>query len=78
MQYQILTHRKALVQSNVGILNDLNSQLMEILRFGKILYQGKDAVKQQEYTLSELKKRVRRISKKDAGAPATPGTPQEK
>ena len=78
LQYQILTHRKALVQSNVGTLNDLNSQLTEILRTGKILYQGKDAVKQQEYTLSELKKRVRRISKKDADAPATPGTPQEK
>lgn len=77
LQYQILTNRKALVQSNVKTLNDLNSQLTEILRIGKILYQGKDPVKQQEYTLSELKKRVRRISKKEAGAPATPGTPQE-
>ena len=72
LQYQILTHRKALVQSNVETLNELNSRLTEVLRTGKILYQGKDAVKQQEYTLSELKKRVRRISKKDAGEPATP------
>jgi len=73
LQYQILTNRKALVQSNVEALNGLNSQLMEILRIGKILYHGKDAVKQQEYTLAELKKRVRRISKKEAGMPVTPG-----
>ncbi len=76
LQYQILTNRKALVQSNVETLNVLNSQLTEILRIGKILYQGKDAVKQQEYTLAALKKRVRRISKKEADMPVTPGTPQ--
>ena len=62
-QYQMLFNRKALVQSNLGILNDLNSQLTEVLRIGKILYQGKDAVKQQEYTFNEIKKRVRRIPK---------------
>jgi hypothetical protein len=78
LQYEILTHRKALVQSNVGMLNDLNSQLTEVLRIGKILYRGKDAVKQQEYTLAELKKRVRRISKKEAGEPATAGVLQDK
>jgi hypothetical protein len=71
LQYQILTNRKALVQSNVGTLNDLNNQLTEVLRIGKILYRGKDAVKLQEYTLSELKKRVRRISKSDAAARET-------
>jgi hypothetical protein len=76
LQYQILTNRKALVQSNVGTLNDLYDRLTEILRAGKILYQGKDAVKLQEYTFTELLKRVRRISKNDAGAPATAGTPQ--
>ena len=82
LQYQILTNRKALVQSNVGTLNDLYGQLTEILRIGKILYQGKDAVKQQEYTFTELQKRVRRISKNNVSTsgeqPVTPGTPQEK
>jgi hypothetical protein len=68
LQYQILTNRKALVQSNVGTLNDLHGRLMEILRTGKILYQGKDPVKLQEYTFSELQKRVRRSSKSVAGA----------
>jgi len=71
-QYQILTNRKALVQSNVGILNDLYDRLMEILRTGKILYQGKDAVKLQEYTFSELQKRVRRSSKNVAGTTVVP------
>ncbi len=78
LQYQILTNRKALVQSNVGTLNDLYDRLMEILRTGKILYQGKDPVKLQEYTFSELQKRVRRSSKSVAGAAVVPAVSSEK
>jgi hypothetical protein len=62
-QYQMLFNRKALVQRNLGTLNDLYSQLTEVLQIGKILYHGKDAVKQQEYTFNEIKKRVRRVPK---------------
>ncbi len=78
LQYQILTNRKALVQSNVGILNKLYDRLTEILRTGKILYQGKDAVKLQEYTFTELVKRVGRGSKSTAGATVQPAMPSEK
>ena len=76
LQYELLTHRKALVQSNVGILNDLYSRLTELLKTGKILYQGKDPVKLQEYTFTELLKKVRRVSKKGADAQVLPAVPQ--
>jgi len=78
LQYQIFTNRKALVQCNVGTLNELYSQLKEILRTGKILYQDKDAVKMKEYTFAALQNQVRRISKKEAPAPVIPALPPEK
>jgi hypothetical protein len=62
-QYSILTNRKAMVQSHIGMLNDLFAQMQEILNIGKILYKQTDAVKKQEYIFSELKKKVRRITK---------------
>lgn len=62
-QYEMFSSRKAIVQGNLETLNSLYGQLQEICRVGKILYKGVDLVKQQEYTFSELKKRVRRISK---------------
>jgi len=61
-QYEILSTRKARVQSNVSTLNDLYVQLNEILRIGKILFKD-DPVKRKEYTFSELKKRVRHTEK---------------
>jgi len=62
-QYAILTNRKGLVQFNVTKSNDLYKQLQEILYTGKILYRKKDPAKLQEYTFSQLKKRVRLTSK---------------
>jgi len=61
-QYEITSNRKAIVLNNVGILNSLFDQLTEILTIGKILYKDNNAVKLQEYTFSELKKRVRKSS----------------
>lgn len=58
-QYEIISKRKALVQQNVSLFNDLHQQLMEICEVGKVFYKGKDALKLQEYTFTELKKRVR-------------------
>ena len=63
LQYELFTSRKAIVQGNIGTFNSLYGQLQEICRVGKILYNGVDLVKQQEYTFAELKKRVRRMSK---------------
>ena len=67
-QYQILSNRKVLVQTNIGTLNELYSQLTEVLNIGKILYKGVNPAKQKEYTFTELKKRVRRTSKNNDNA----------
>jgi hypothetical protein len=68
-QYEIISNRKAVVQNNVGVLNSLFEQLTEIQTIGKILYKDNDAVKLQEYTFSELKKRVRKTSSPANGKP---------
>lgn len=75
LQYQILIRRKALVQGNIIGLNNLYERLAEVLRTGKILYQGKDALKQQEYTFAELLKQVRRVPQKEAAVSETQGLP---
>lgn len=62
MQYKIISNRKNIVQKNLGLLNELYAQFAEILRVGKILYKATDAAKLKEYTLNELKKRVRKTS----------------
>ena len=61
-QYEIVSNRKLIVQSNLGICNDLYDQISEILSIGKILYKATDAVKLQEYTFSELKKTAKKTS----------------
>jgi hypothetical protein len=59
-QYEIERNRKTIVQNNASLFNTMNDQLTEILATGKILYKDNDPVKLQEYTFSELKKRVRK------------------
>lgn len=66
-QYEIISNRKVLVQSNVGMPNSLFEQLTEILSIGKILYMDNDTAKLQEYKFSELKKRVRKTSSTSNG-----------
>ena len=68
-QYEIVSHRKSIVQNNLGLFNSLYEQLTEILRVGKILYKANDAAKLQEYTFNSLLKQVRIVSK----LAATPG-----
>ncbi len=68
LQYSIHSNRKELVQNNIGTLNDLYSQLNEILMVGKILYQRTNPVKGKEYVFSELKKSVRRTTKNNGGS----------
>jgi len=80
-QYEISTNRKAILQSNVGSLNALYAKITEICAVGKILFKGNDPVKLQEYTFSELLKKVRRTSKPDsakADAKATDNTDKTK
>lgn len=64
-QYEMITHRKGIVHNNLSLLNGLYKQLTEILKTGKILYKSTDPVKRQEYTFTDMKKRVRRVAKPD-------------
>ena len=69
-QYEIFSNRKNIVQNNLGLFNSLFEQLTEILRVGKILYKATDAVKTQEYTFNNLKKKVANTSRQAADIPA--------
>jgi len=70
-QYQILTKRKSLVQSNHTVLNDLYLRVTEIEALGKALYKGSDPVKLSEYTFTELLKKVRQVAKAKGDADNT-------
>jgi hypothetical protein len=58
-QYEIMSGRMALVDSNVETLNELYSTVAEVLEIGKILYKSKNLLKLKEYTFDTLKKTVR-------------------
>lgn len=63
-QYEIMSTRKQLVQNNLGLLNALYGAIMEICLVGKVLYKTNNLQKLQEYTYTELLKRVRLMLKK--------------
>ncbi|MBP1617640.1 MAG: hypothetical protein H6Q14_1467 [Bacteroidetes bacterium] len=60
-QYKIVSTRRELVQANVGVLNGLYASMMEICNVGKVLYKTSNPQKLQEYTYTELIKRVRLV-----------------
>ncbi|MDR2383784.1 MAG: hypothetical protein LBD76_07895 [Prevotellaceae bacterium] len=60
LQSNITGKRKAIVQTNVSVLNNLYTQLMDVLNIGKSLYRGVNSFKFKEYSLSSLKKGIRR------------------
>jgi hypothetical protein len=60
-QYNLLSVRKELVQSNLDVMNDLYRQLAEFCEVGKTLYKGVDAEKVLEYTFTYLVKKVRNV-----------------
>ena len=62
LQYEIVTNRKKLVDSNAHLLNELYGYISEICDTGKVVYRG-NAVAMKEYTFTELKKRVRIVHK---------------
>lgn len=62
-KYELVSKRMALVQNNLGMLNDLYDQLVEICKIGKILYKPTDKAKLNDYTFSYLMKQVRRVEK---------------
>jgi len=62
-KYELVSNRMALVQNNLGALNELNDQLSEICNIGKILYKQTDKAKLKDYTFTQLMKQVRRNGK---------------
>jgi hypothetical protein len=62
-KYELVSNRTALVQSNLGILNELFDQFTEICTIGKALYKFSDKAKLKDYTFAQLMKQVRRTAK---------------
>jgi hypothetical protein len=60
LQFNIINKRKAILQTNVSVLNDLYAQLIYVLNVGKSLYKNVNTLKFKEYSFSSLKKGVRR------------------
>ena len=67
--YSLVSNRAAIVQSNMGLLNDLKNQLTEICGIGKILYKQTDQAKLKDYTFTQMMKQVRRDVKAGAVKP---------
>ncbi|MDR2382360.1 MAG: hypothetical protein LBD76_00530 [Prevotellaceae bacterium] len=60
LHFDIVSKRKAIVQTNTPVLNSLHAQLMEVLNVGKYLYKGVNNPKYKEYSFCSLKKNIRR------------------
>ncbi len=76
-QYRIQTNRRALVDGNLELTNSLYATMKRICQTGKILYRDTNTFKIPEYTFTELKKKVRRVSKPKENGTEEPanGTP---
>jgi hypothetical protein len=59
LQFDIVNKRKAIVQKNLVVLNDLYKQLSDLLSIGKSLYKNTNPAKAKEYVFSSLMKSVR-------------------
>lgn len=62
-KYELSSNRTAIVQNNLGVLNELYDQMTDICKIGKILYKQTDGAKLKDYTFSQLIKQVRRVQK---------------
>lgn len=72
-QVEIISNRKGIILKNVSLFNDIYSQLCSVMTIGKILFRTTNSAKLQDYTFSNLKKRVRRtVSPPPAETPVTP------
>jgi hypothetical protein len=62
-RFKLVSSRAAIVQKNMGQLNDLNDQLAEICKIGKIIYKQTDNAKLNDYTVRQMMKHVSRSVK---------------
>jgi hypothetical protein len=58
-QFEIMSRRRATVDNNVALINDLYKTIIEVCNVGKTLYKGKNDTKLKDYTFNELKKKAR-------------------
>jgi hypothetical protein len=58
-QFDIVNKRKAIVQTNLEVLNDMYAQLMNVLNIGRTLYKNTNPLKSKEYSFNALRKSVR-------------------
>jgi hypothetical protein len=65
MQNQIISQRAIAVEDNATTFNALWEVVSETLIAGRSLYKGVDAARMKDYTITELKKRVKHIVKKE-------------
>ena len=61
--YTLVSNRAAIVQNNLGLLNELGDRLAEICGIGKILYKQTDQAKLKDYTFTQMMKQIRRNMK---------------
>jgi hypothetical protein len=66
LQFDIVSRRKATVQKNLAVLNNLYNQLTDLLSIGKSLYKTADPQKSKEYVFNSLKKSVRNTKRQKA------------
>lgn len=73
-QTEQISNRKGIILDHISLFNEIYAQLCNIMTVGKILFKTTNSAKLQDYTFSNLKKRVRRAT---TPTPAvTPLTPQ--
>jgi hypothetical protein len=75
-KYKLVSNRAALVQNNMGLLNELNDHLVEICDIGKILYKQTDKAKLKDYTFTQMMKQVRRNVKPEEQKPTDTTSPE--
>jgi len=61
-QVKMISDRKGIILNNISLFNGLYAELCNIMTVGKILYRTTNSAKLQDYTFSDLKKRVRRAT----------------
>ena len=72
-QVEMISNRKGIILNNISLFNSLYAELCNIMTVGKIIYRTSNSAKLQDYTFSDLKKRVRRAATKaQAVNPAAP------
>jgi hypothetical protein len=76
-QYEIVTNRKELVQTNIELFNGLYAKIMRICNIGKAIYKDKDEKKVKDYTFSALLKQVRVVFKRDKDTNKEDNTSEE-